>query len=106
MPPPPGEIINELPYREEEEVRIRLVFALLILSAVVGLVPAQASSHREAPGITKMPKVDSTDLYMFNSYESGRAGYTTLIADFQPFQPPFGGPNYFFLDPDAFYRIH
>jgi Domain of unknown function (DUF4331) len=87
-------------------VRIRLVFALLILSAAVGLTPAKASSHREAPGITKMPKVDSTDLYMFNSYESGRSGYTTLIADFQPFQPPFGGPNYFFLDPDALYRIH
>ena len=53
-----------------------------------------------------MPKVDSTDFYMFRSYESGRAGYTTLIADYQPFQPPFGGPNYFFLDPDALYRIH
>jgi hypothetical protein len=87
-------------------VRIRLVFALLILSAGLGLVPAHASSHREAPGITKMPKVDSTDLYMFNSYENGRSGYTTLIADYQPFQPPFGGPNYFFLDPDAYYRIH
>ncbi len=87
-------------------MRIRPVFSLLILSAAVSMVPAQASSHREAPGITKSPKVDGTDLYMFNSYESGRSGYTTLIADFQPFQPPFGGPNYFFLDPDAFYRIH
>ena len=104
--PPPGEIINQLLYREEEDVRIRLVFALLILSAAVGLTPAQASSHREAPGITKMPKVDGTDLYMFNSYESGRSGYVTLIADYQPFQPPCGGPNYFFLDPDALYRIH
>jgi hypothetical protein len=53
-----------------------------------------------------MPKVDGTDLYMFNSYESGRSGYVTLIADYQPFQDPFGGPNYFTLDPDAFYRIH
>ena len=58
-------------------MRIRLVFALLILSAAVSLVPAQASSHREAPAITKMPKVDGTDLYMFNSYESGRSGYTS-----------------------------
>jgi hypothetical protein len=87
-------------------VRIRLVFALLILSMVLGLVPARASSHREAPGITKMPKVDSTDFYMFNSYEAGREGYVTLIANYQPFQPPWGGPNYFFLDPDAYYRIH
>jgi hypothetical protein len=72
----------------------------------LGLVPAHASSHREAPGITKMPKVDSTDFYLFNSYENGREGYVTLIANYQPFQPSFGGPNYFFLDPDAFYRIH
>jgi hypothetical protein len=50
--------------------------------------------------------VDGTDLYMFNSYEAGRSGYVTLIADYQPFQDPFGGPNYFTLDPDARYRIH
>ena len=53
-----------------------------------------------------MPKVDSTDLYIFNSYESGRSGYVTLIADYFPFQDTYGGPNYFFLDRDAFYRIH
>ena len=35
--------------------------------------PALASSHREAPGITKRPKVDATDFYMFRSYETGRA---------------------------------
>lgn len=88
-------------------MRSRLVVAVFIcLLGVLGAVQSQASSHREAPGITKMPKVDSTDFYMFRSYESGRAGYTTLIADYQPFQPPFGGPNYFFLDPDALYRIH
>ena len=67
---------------------------------------AFASSHREAPFITTRPKVDGTDFYMFNSYESGRSGYVTLIANYQPFQPPWGGPNYFFLDPDALYRIH
>jgi hypothetical protein len=88
-------------------MRSRLVVAVFIcLLGVLGAVSSQASSHREAPGITKMPKVDSTDFYMFNSYENGRTGYTTLIANYQPFQPPFGGPNYFFLDPDALYRIH
>ncbi len=74
-------------------MRIRLVFALLILSAFVGLVPAQASSHREAPGITETPKVDSTDLYMFNSYEAGRAGYVTLIADYHPVPGPLRRPQ-------------
>ncbi|HYG61159.1 MAG TPA: DUF4331 domain-containing protein [Thermoanaerobaculia bacterium] len=68
--------------------------------------PALASSHREAPAITELPKVDNTDIYMFNSYEAGRTGFVTLIANFQPFQDPFGGPNYFTMDPDARYRFH
>jgi hypothetical protein len=80
-----------------------VTFALLLDLATQ---PLMASSHREAPGITEMPKVDSTDFYMFRSYESGRSDYITLIANYYPFQDPFGGPNYFFLDPDARYRIH
>ncbi|HEY1392323.1 MAG TPA: DUF4331 domain-containing protein [Methylibium sp.] len=68
--------------------------------------PACASSHREAPFITTAPKVDATDFYMFNSYEAGRAGYVTLIANYQPFQEPFGGPNYYMMDPNALYEIH
>ena len=76
------------------------------VSAVFTAMPANASSHREAPGITEMPKVDSTDFYMFRSYEAGRGDFVTLIANYYPFQDPFGGPNYFALDPDARYRIH
>jgi hypothetical protein len=67
---------------------------------------ALASSHREAPNITELPKVDSTDFYMFRSYESGRGDFVTLIANYLPFQDPWGGPNYYFLDPDARYEIH
>lgn len=84
----------------------RLLCSLFLMALVLASVPALASSHREAPGITEMPKVDSTDFYMFRSYESGRAGYVTLIANYYPFQDPWGGPNYFALDPDALYRIH
>ena len=65
-----------------------------------------ASSHREAPFITRHPKVDATDFYMFTSYEAGRAAYTTIIANYQPLQDPYGGPNYFSMDPDALYEIH
>jgi hypothetical protein len=67
---------------------------------------ALASSHREAPFITTAPKVDGTDLYMFMSYEAGRDGYVTLIANYQPLQAPYGGPNYFKMDPNALYEIH
>ena len=80
---------------------------------------ALASSHREAPFITKNPKVDNTDVYAFQSYDPARitaAGtgtnydvkkaFTTIISNFQPFQDPFGGPNYFPLDDQALYEIH
>jgi len=76
-----------------------LALALLAQTAV-------ASSHREAPSITLTPKVDATDFYMFRSYQSGRAGYVTLIANYQPLQDPYGGPNYFKMDPNALYEIH
>jgi len=77
--------------------------ALLLASVAVG---AMAASHREAPAITETPKLDGTDFYMFRSYETGRAGYTTLIANYGPIQAPYGGPNYFTMDPDAIYEIH
>lgn len=80
------------------------VIALIGASAVPLL--ASASSHREAPFITGRPKVDATDFYMFNSYELGRAGYVTLIASYQPFENPQGGPNYYNMDPNALYEIH
>ncbi len=65
-----------------------------IISALVAAASCRsrqrASSHREAPFITTRPKVDGTDFYMFNSYEAGRAGYVTLIANYQPFEDPAG----------------
>jgi uncharacterized protein DUF4331 len=79
-----------------------LTGALAALSSGV----ASASSHREAPFITTRPKVDGTDFYLFNSYEAGRTGFVTLIANYQPLQEPYGGPNYFTMDPKALYEIH
>ena len=87
-----------------------LVKACLLLLCVGGAV---ASSHREAPFISGSPKVDGTDFYMFRSYEGvaangsgGRSDYVTLLANYQPLQAPYGGPNYFQLDPNALYEIH
>lgn len=77
-----------------------VIGTLLIGGAAIG------SSHREAPMITKTPKVDATDFYMFRSYESGREGYVTFLANYLPLQDPYGGPNYFTLDDRALYGIH
>jgi hypothetical protein len=82
--------------------------ALLIAAAALPAQQqtSQASSHREAPFIARLPKVDGTDFYMFRSYETGRSEYVTFIANYQPLQHPYGGPNYFTMDPDAIYEIH
>lgn len=67
---------------------------------------ALASSHREAPAITKTPEIDNTDTYMFRSYEPGREDMTTIIWNQIPLQNPEGGPQYFTMDPDALYEFH
>jgi hypothetical protein len=85
--------------------RTSLSLSVLAVVAVTSL-PAVASSHREAPGITKTPKVDAADFYMFNSYEVGRENYVTIIANYVPLQDAYGGPNYFTMDEEAVYSIH
>lgn len=83
-----------------------IVGTALVAVAALGAAPAMASSHREAPNITKIPKVDNTDVYAFTSYEPGRQDFVTIIANFQPGENPGDGPNYYTMDPDAIYEIH
>lgn len=89
------------------KLKTRYLLGSVLVGTLTALAPASwASSHREAPAIAGMPRVDATDFYMFRSYEPGREGYVTLIANYQPDQSPYGGPNYFKLDNDAIYEIH
>ena len=86
--------------------RSRWAFAAVAaLPLAIASTYATASSHREAPFIAEHPKVDGTDFYMFRSYEPGREGYVTFVANYLPLQDSYGGPNYFTLDPDAAYDI-
>jgi Domain of unknown function (DUF4331) len=91
----------------------KLGLGVLAAAAACTAGYSAASSHREAPFITTSPKVDGTDFYMFRSYEGiaangtgGRSDYVTLIANYQPLQGPYGGPNYFSMDSNALYEIH
>ena len=93
--------------------RTPITAACLVLALSSVATMAVASSHREAPFITTSPKVDGTDFYMFRSYEGvsttgtgGRSDYVTMIANYQPLQGPYGGPNYFAMDPNALYEMH
>ena len=82
--------------------------AVIACCTIMGLNqhPMHASSHREAPGITKTPKIDAADFYIFNSYESGREDYVTIVATYQPLQDGGAGPNYYMMDESARYEIH
>ncbi len=83
-----------------------LALALTSVLATTSPLTALASSHREAPFIAGQQKVDGTDLYLFRSYEPGRAGFVTVMANYIPLQDPAGGPNFNQYDPNALYEIH
>ena len=89
----------------DSKTRHSALAAMVAVCALIAGGAAHASSHREAPGITATPKVDATDFYMFNSYEPGRSGMVTVVADYLPLQDAYGGPNFFTLDPNAVYEI-
>ena len=82
--------------------------ATLLASALASVfaTSALASSHREAPFLTNEPSVDGTDLYLFRSYEQGRQDYVTVLANYIPFQDPFGGPHFYPFDENGLYEIH
>jgi hypothetical protein len=84
----------------------KLSLTVLAFAAACAAGTSLASSHREAPFIAGSPKVDATDFYMFRSYETGRTDYVTLLANYQPLQDAYGGPNYFKMDSNALYEIH
>jgi Domain of unknown function (DUF4331) len=61
------------------------------------------SSHREAPEISKDPTADNTDVYAFVSPD--KPGTVTLIANYLPFELPYGGPNFNEFADDVVYEI-
>ena len=65
---------------------------------------AGASSHREAPLISKDPFADNTDTYVFVSPEN--PDNLVLVASWIPFEGPEGGPNYWEWDDNVAYDIH
>src|ERR1700710_2969050 len=62
------------------------------------------SSHREAPEISKDPSADNTDVYAFVSPDAPDT--VTLIANFNPFEIPYGGPNFSEFADDVLYTIN
>ena len=94
--------------RASRKRRLGLGLAAAAVAAVslygLGPVGATASSHREAPLVAADPAIDNTDLYAFVSPE--RPDYVTFIANWQPFEEPNGGPNFYPFATDARYNIY
>ena len=76
--------------------------ALLIIAGSVGGVAA--SSHREAPLISKDAFADTTDTYVFIS--PSNPNNVVIAASWIPFEGPEGGPNYWEWDPTAQYSLN
>src|SRR4051812_27460208 len=102
--------------RTEEETNVRprkpLAAGLAITAALgVGLTAkslqpkqAKASSHAEAPLISKDPEADNTDLYAFVSPD--KPNTVTIIANYIPLEEPAGGPNFNAFGDDVLYSIN
>ncbi|MBA3534245.1 MAG: DUF4331 domain-containing protein [Ardenticatenales bacterium] len=80
---------------------VLLVAALLIGGQAASV---DASSHREAPMISKDPNADTTDLYAY--IPRGKTDSIVLAANWIPFEAADGGPNYFEFDDSVYYEIH
>jgi hypothetical protein len=82
------------------------------LALGLGITPAGAASHREAPLMTLDPGADITDVYAFVSYDAASVAAplaqrkVTLIMNVVPGQEPGSGPNYFAFDDNVLYALH
>lgn len=75
-----------------------VLFCLVVPAALV------ASSHREAPLISEDPAADGTDVYVFRSPDAPNT--VTFVANYYPFLPGQGGPNFGRFSDNVLYEIH
>src|SRR5262245_5661361 len=83
-----------------------LALMMVVALAVMALPSGQvgASSHREAPMISKDPTADVTDVYAFVSPDMTNT--VTLISNWIPLQQPHGGPNFYTFDDSVLYEMN
>src|ERR1017187_7377764 len=78
--------------------------ALALLAAqLIGV--AHASSHMDAPLITRDPSANTTDVYAFVNSHDGQK-YLTVALGVYPFEEPGIGPNKYNFDDNVLYEIH
>src|SRR6202048_1011217 len=82
-------------------MRIGAALSTLLLAPSITM----ASSHMDAPLITRDPSAHITDVYAFVSM-LGNVKYLTAALAVYPFEEPSIGPNKYNFDDNALYEIH
>ncbi len=77
---------------------------LALVPALALAAPVLASSHREAPGISKDPVADNTDVYFFR--DPVDPSRLVMISNWIPLEEPAGGPNFFHFEPNIRYEFN
>jgi hypothetical protein len=80
-----------------------LALSAALAATLVAASLSSASSHREAPGTSRDPTADNTDVYVFRAQDAPNT--VTLVSNWIPFEDPAGGPNFYRFDDHARYYI-
>src|ERR1700722_13064503 len=81
-------------------LRIGAAFSILLFTPAL----TKASSHMDAPLITRDPSAHITDVYAFVS-KIGSVKYLTAAVAVYPFEEPSIGPNKYNFDDNVLYSI-
>lgn len=76
------------------------------LALLGGARPARASSHMDAPLITRDPSANTTDVYAFRTTGENGTEYLAVALAVYPFEEPGIGPNNYSFDDNVLYEIH
>jgi Domain of unknown function (DUF4331) len=82
-----------------------LSHSVIALFAAHLIGAAQASSHMDAPLITRDPSANTTDVYAFVQNENGTKSLVTALGVY-PHEEPGIGPNKYNFDDNVLYQIH
>jgi hypothetical protein len=83
-----------------------LALAVVGLSVITDAGPARASSHMDAPLITRDPSANTTDVYAFRGTGEDGTEYLAVALGVYPFEEPGIGPNNYSFDDNVLYEIH
>src|SRR6202790_4457466 len=91
----------QIPHPRLAGLRIGAAFSILLLPPAL----TEASSHMDAPLITRDPSAHITDVYAFVS-KIGTVKYLTAAVAVYPFEEPSIGPNKYNFDDNVLYSIN